>query len=182
MTAAPTPRLATDRLTLEPLGPEIAPEMVGVLADPSLYTFTGGAPPTVDELEARYRGWAGGPPRPDEAWHNWVVRITKDEQAIGHVQATVIDDGREADIAWVIGTRWQSRGYASEAARALVDWLEAEGITSITAHVHPGHAASAQVAANAGFDRTTDVENGEIIWRRTARPTTKAGVPDQVRG
>ena len=182
MPTKPTPRLETDRLTLEPLGPEVAPEMVAVLADASLYTFIGGGPPTVDELAARYRGWARGAPRRDDAWHNWVVRLADDGQAIGHVQATVIDDGREADIAWVIGTRWQGRGYASEAAQALVEWLEAGGTTTITAHVHPGHAASARVAANAGLERTTDVENGEIVWRRTANSNAKPGVPDQVRG
>lgn len=178
MTAARSPRLETDRLTLAPLGPGDAPEMVSVLSDPSVYTFIGGQPPILDELEARYRGWAAGPSRPGEAWHNWVVRLAGDGQAIGHVQATVIDHGRDADIAWVIGTRWQGRRYASEAARALVDWLEATGATTITALVHPGHAASARVAANAGLERTTEVEAGEIVWRRTA----KVRVPDEVRG
>ena len=151
--------------------------MVIVLGDPSLYTFTGGGPPTLEELAARYHGWTRGPSRPGEAWHNWVVRLAGDEQAIGHLQATVIDDGREADIAWLIGTPWQGRGYASEAARALVRWLEVHGATTITAHVHPGHAASARVAENAGLARTTDVENGEIVWRRAANAGARDPVP-----
>jgi hypothetical protein len=35
----------TERLTLEPLRPEHADEMVAVLGDPALYEFTGGTPP-----------------------------------------------------------------------------------------------------------------------------------------
>ena len=174
MTAARSPHLATERLILEPLVPELAREMMSVLAAQSLYTFTGGRPPTVQELAARYRGWTRGPSRPGEAWLNWVVRLAGDEQAIGHLQATVVDGGREADIAWLIGTPWQGQGFASEAAGALVEWLEANGVTTVTAHVHPGHAASARVAANAGLARTTDVENGEIVWRRAS----KVGVTD----
>ena len=41
------------RLTLEPLRVDHAPAMVEVLADPALYEFTGGRPPTLDELTAR---------------------------------------------------------------------------------------------------------------------------------
>jgi RimJ/RimL family protein N-acetyltransferase len=42
--------------------------------------------------------------------------------ATGTVQATVGPDagGVHAEIAWVIGTAWQRRGIATEAARALV--------------------------------------------------------------
>lgn len=155
--------------------------MVSVLDDPSLYSFTGGGPPTVEELAARYRGWAIGPSRPGEAWHNWVIRRAAGGQAIGqavgHLQATIIDNGREADIAWVVGAAWQGQGYASEAARTLVRWLESNGVTRITAHVHPGHAASARVAENAGLARTTDVENAEIVWRRAAKVRVTDSVP-----
>jgi RimJ/RimL family protein N-acetyltransferase len=160
---------------MTPIGPEVAAEMVDVLADPGLYIFIGGDPPALAELEARYLTWAAGPSTPGETWHNWVIRLTDEGQAIGHLQATVIDNGRVADIAWVIGTPWQGRGFASEAAKALVAWLEAAGTTSITAHVHPGHAASGRVAANAGLTMTDAVVDGEIVWRRTAetsRPTS----------
>ena len=46
----------------------------------------------------------------------------------------------------VFGTPWQGRGYATEAAIALIRWLEMDGVRSITAHVHPQHTASAKVA------------------------------------
>jgi RimJ/RimL family protein N-acetyltransferase len=177
-----TPRLGTDRLALVPLRPDDAREMVLVLADPALYRFIGGEPPTPDELEARYRRWVAGPPRPGETWHNWIVRLGGDRSdrgpasegvdgpAIGHLQATVVDAGSSADIAWLIGTAWQGRGYAGEAARALVGWLEASGVAIVTAHVHPEHVASGRVAASAGLGPTTEMEEGEVVWRREAPP------------
>jgi len=159
--------LATTRLRLVPLRIEDAAEMAGVLADPALYAFTGGGPPSTDELRARYRHQVvGRSPDGGEAWCNWIVRTRDPEEAVGFVQATTADGGRVADIAWVIGVPWQGRGFATEAARAMVAWLEAQGATTVTAHVHRDHAASERVAERAGLLATNVVEDGERVWRR----------------
>ena len=140
--------------------------MADVLADAALYAFTGGCPPSPDELRARYRhqvvGWS---PDGREAWRNWIVRTLDPDEAVGFVQSTTTNSGRVADIAWVIGVPWQGRGFATEAARTLVAWLETHGVTTITAHVHPDHAASVRVAERAGLLATNAVEDGERIWR-----------------
>jgi RimJ/RimL family protein N-acetyltransferase len=157
--------IATDRLTMLPLRVEYAAAMADVLADPALYTFTGGEPPTVASLEARYRRQLAGPGRPDEQWLNWVIKY--DDALVGYVQATVT--GGTAEIAWVIGTAWQGRGLAREAAQGLVTWLRAQGIGRIVAHIHPDHTASAAVAAAVGLARTDVLEEGEYLWS-TADP------------
>jgi len=175
-TEAGPARLVTSRLRLDPLRVEDAEAMTGVLADPALYRFTGGEPPSVDGLRRRYAAQvAGSSPDGTERWLNWIVRLAPDDDgpgaaaepapAIGFVQATVIDDGHSADIAWVIGIGWQGQGYAAEAAAALVGWLREGGLAEITAHVHPDHLASARVAARAGLLATDDVEDGERVWR-----------------
>jgi len=134
--------------------------MAGVLSDPALYTFIGGEPPTVETLEARYRRQLAGPGRPDEQWLNWVIR--HNGALVGFVQATVT--GGTAEIAWVIGSPWQGNGFATEAARGLVRWLDDQGVERIIAHVHPGHAASAAVTAAAGLARTDRLDDGEYLW------------------
>jgi RimJ/RimL family protein N-acetyltransferase len=178
--------LATDRLRLEPLRVDHADEMVAVLADPALYTFTGGEPPTLDGLRERYGLQARGQsPDGTEVWHNWIVRVAGDDgapgvepggSAIGFVQATVTDGGRAADVAWVVGVPWQGLGYATEAAIAMVDWLVVHGVRTVTAHVHPDHEASAGVARRLGFAPTERIEDGEVVWRRVV--TGKAARDD----
>lgn len=157
-------RFGTARLALLPLRVEYSETMAKVLAAPELYAFTGGEPPTRAALAERYRRQVAGPGRPAESWLNWVISTTADDELIGYVQATVIGD--EAEIAWVLGTAWQGRGYAKEAAIGLVAWLDAHGVRRIIARVHPEHTASAGVAAAAGLSKTAQLDDGEHLWVR----------------
>jgi RimJ/RimL family protein N-acetyltransferase len=144
--------------------------MVGVLGGDALYAFTGGAPPGLDELRARYAGQvAGRSPDGRKEWRNWILRRQPGGQAVGYVQATITGEGRRAEIAWVVGLEWQGQGYATEAARALVSWLDSRGAQIIHAHIHPGHAASAAVASRAGLRPSGVVEDGEQLWLRDRR-------------
>ena len=137
--------------------------MVGVLTDSALYAFTGGTAPDLEALRQQYQRQTAGSPRTGEAWHNWVVRQKDSGGAIGFVQATVIADS--ADVAWTIGPAWQRRGYASEAAAAMCDWLLSTGVRVLTAHIHPDHTASMGVAVAIGLTATDETDDdGEVIW------------------
>lgn len=164
--------IAADRLDLEPLRVEHADEMAGVLADPALYAFIGGSPPTRDALRARYERLVAGSPDPAVSWCNWVIRLRDTGHLAGTVQATIGTgagaDGPEAEIAWVVGTAWQGRGLATEATKALVGWLRQRSVRTIVAHVHPDHHASAGVAAAAGLTPTDVRQDGEVRWRSTS--------------
>lgn len=155
---------ATARLDAEPLRVAHAEEMAAVLDDPALHTFTGGAPEDAAALRARYERQTAGSPDPGEAWWNWVLRVRGEGRLAGYAQATVRGPG--AEIAWVIGTGWQGRGYAKEAAAGLLAHLTGEGaVRTVVAHIHPDHAASAAVAEAAGLVRTGEWEDGEERWR-----------------
>jgi RimJ/RimL family protein N-acetyltransferase len=165
-----TDRIVSARLRLAPLTVADAAEMVGVLSGDALYAYTGGAPPGLDELRARYASQAAGrSPDGREEWRNWILRRQPGGQAVGYVQATITGEGRRAEIAWVVGLRWQGQGYAAEAARALVGWLDSRGVQIIQAHIHPGHAASAAVASRAGLRPSGVVEDCEQLWLRDRR-------------
>lgn len=164
-TAICTPRLALSALRIGD-----ANEMTDVLDDIRLHEFIGGHPASAAELEDRYRRWVAGPSEPGQRWLNWVVREGAGRRAVGTMQATIKtrDNGRSsADVAWVIATPWQGRGFASEAARAVIEWLTAHGVDDITAHIRPDHHASAAVATKAGLQPTADDEEGETVWRLT---------------
>lgn len=158
--------ITTARLRLDPLRVEDADEMTGVLADPALYVFTGGEPPTLETLRHRYAAQvAGGPPVGDERWCNWIVRLREEGTAIGFIQATVTRVGTQADLGWVLGTAWQGQGYATEAANAALHRLIDDGVRVVSAHIRADHGASAAVARRIGLLATDDVEDGEQVWR-----------------
>jgi RimJ/RimL family protein N-acetyltransferase len=152
----------TARLDLLPLRVEHAEEMAGVLSAPALHTFIGGAPLKRAELRARYERLVARSPHPDVSGCKRVLPLRAEARLVGTVQATV--RGESAEIAWVVGTGWQGRGFAREAARGLVGLLGQRGIRTVVAHVHPGHHASAAVAEAAGLAPTGEVHDGEVRW------------------
>ncbi|HEX6460617.1 MAG TPA: GNAT family N-acetyltransferase [Thermoleophilaceae bacterium] len=157
------PPLRSERLDLEPLRVEHATEMVPVLADPSMYVFIGGEPPAEEELVARYVRQSRRP-----GWLNWVLRLRTTGEAVGTVQATQ-RDGHVAELAWVVSSRFQGAGYASEATAAVIDWLAAQGIHTFEAYIHPDHIASNKVAERSGFLPTESIRNGETGWKLRRR-------------
>jgi RimJ/RimL family protein N-acetyltransferase len=161
--------IPTPRLHLLPLTVAHASEMATVLADPALHAFTGGTPATPEALQARYQRLTAGSPDPAVTWLNWVIRHRADGCLTGTVQATVTR-GPSAEIAWVVGTPWQHQGIATEAAQALVAWLDHQSVVAITAHIHPDHHASAAVATAAGLSPTDGWHDGERRWLRSAHP------------
>ncbi|MCZ6690857.1 MAG: GNAT family N-acetyltransferase [Planctomycetota bacterium] len=156
--------IETDRLELRPILRDDAQLLFPVLSDPALYEHTGDEPPaSVSALRELYASReARRSPGGRELWLNWMIRIGASGEAIGYMQASVAP--RRADLAWVIGSPWQSRGYASEAAKAVIDWLWAIGVTRIRASINPHHAASRKVAINAGLRRTDEFSEGEEAW------------------
>jgi RimJ/RimL family protein N-acetyltransferase len=162
--------IATERLDLLPLQVEHAEEMARVLSDPGLHAFTGGEPETEKALRSRYERLTAGAPDPDTTWLNWVIRMREEDRLTGSVQATITTSDEHpavAEVAWVVGSAWQGRGIATEAACGLVDWLRAESAGSVIAHVHPDHRASAAVAAAAGLTPTDVWQDGEVRWLRS---------------
>jgi len=171
--------IGTDRLVLDPLRPADADAMVDLLGDERLHGYTGGRPADRAQLRRRYQRLAEGSGDPDEIWLNWIVREAAGRAPVGTVQATVVRVGgtASAEVAWVVGVPWQGRGYAGEAARALVHWLYRQGAARITANIHPDHHASARVAQRAGMAVTDRQVDGERVWSTVPGPAGDPGTP-----
>ena len=78
------------------------------------------------------------------------------------------DDAGVVEIAYGIAPGYEKRGYATEAAKALVEFaLERVDVTSIRAHTKPGNGASGRVLAKSGFQHVGEVEDPEdgLVWR-----------------
>ena len=160
--------IRTARLDLEPLRVEHADEAAPLFDDERLHAFTGGTPAGADDLRARYaRQAVGRSPDGAQAWLNWMARDHGTGRLVGTVQATVDrggDGGLRGELAWVVGTDHQGRGYAREAAGAVAGWLGERDVRELLAHVHPDHGASAAVARAVGMAATDVVVDGEVRW------------------
>jgi RimJ/RimL family protein N-acetyltransferase len=155
--------IETARLRLDPLRVEDADEMAELLDDVRLHEFTGGAPETLDELRARYERQVAGESR---GWLNWIARERETDATVGTVQATLFEERglAAAELAWIVVSRYQGRGYAREAAAGMVAWLRGQGVEVFVAHVHPAHAASIAVARRLGLAPGASRDDGEVRW------------------
>ncbi|MEV0278785.1 GNAT family N-acetyltransferase [Streptomyces sp. NPDC050610] len=161
--------LLTPRLSLEPLRVEHAREAAAVFDDVRLHAWTGGAPDSPAQLEARYgRQCEGRSPDGTQGWLNWMLRRTSDRRLIGTVQATLRrrpGDGLvEASLAWVVGVDYQGSGYGREGALAMAGWLRERGVAELVAYIHPGHDASMGIARALGLNAFDVVVDGEVLW------------------
>ena len=73
------------------------------------------------------------------------------------------------EIAYGIAPSYQGKGYATELANALIDFvLRNKNIRTIRAHTLPETSASTRVLQKCGFKKvreTIDPENGLVVWR-----------------
>jgi [ribosomal protein S5]-alanine N-acetyltransferase len=97
--------------------------------------------------------------RQDPGSQQWLLRAmvlpAGGRTVIGHIgfhgpPSTV---GR-AELGYAVVPDHRRRGYASEAARAMMDWAQREqGVTNFFVAISPGNAASLAMAARLGFVR-----------------------------
>lgn len=148
---------------------EHAEEAAALFDDVGLHEFIGGEPLTLVQLGERYARLESGPSPPArEGWLNWTVRLRETLAMVGTVQATLrVSDGQTvADVAWTTALVYQRRGYATEAAGAMIAWLGEQGVRRFVAHIHPAHVASIAVAEHVGMSPTGITTGGEKLWAR----------------
>jgi len=123
-----------------------------VNTDPEVMRYVGGRPQTDEET----RAWIG---RAEARWAElgyswWVIRLTDPGEVIGAccVQHIENDPAQELEIGWRLLPRHWGRGYATEAARAMVDFafcvLDAPRVFSIA---DPRNTASTRVTERIGM-------------------------------
>jgi ribosomal-protein-alanine N-acetyltransferase len=149
--------LSTDRLLLVPA----IPEELRIKFDGPEGVPAGVSPKWIEKLRAA-RG-------PDPWEFGYSVMLSESNQAIGGVsfKGSRGPDG-VVEIAYGIDEAFQRRGYATEAAGALVTFAFADPrVRIVCAHTAPGAAASSRVLEKCGFTRVPDVVDPEhgLVWR-----------------
>ncbi|MDQ6826727.1 MAG: GNAT family N-acetyltransferase [Candidatus Eremiobacteraeota bacterium] len=138
-------------------------------------------PANLKALRERYQRFARGYPHSDgkELWENWIVFLKRNGEPIGATQAT-IGPATQAYIAYGIHRAHWRKGYAAEAARAVIDHLQLEhGIRTVFAEMNTKNYASVGLIESLGFRRVqmrerVDSGNGligdEYLYELTLTP------------
>jgi [ribosomal protein S5]-alanine N-acetyltransferase len=161
-----TLRLLTDRLELKPLPAAAAAALPEERAAASRAL---GAPLTSEwpdpSLSGLLRRHASASAEA-ECFGIWVII----ERSSGYVVGDIgfhgpPDDAGTVEIGYSVIPSRRRRGYATEAARALVNWAQVQtSVHGIVAGCDPHNAPSIGTLERVGFRRTGE-SNGEIRWR-----------------
>jgi ribosomal-protein-alanine N-acetyltransferase len=148
-----TAELKTTRLDLEPVRESHADEAWKSLNDERLWRyFPRLRPQTINDLRTLYRRWEYAAPG-DEVWLNWLCRERRTGVLVGGMQATV-RERRVAYIAYAFYPANQRKGYAREAAGAVIDHLcQAYAVTHVRAEMDTRNEASFRLVESLGFAR-----------------------------
>ena len=93
----------------------------------------------------------------------WLVRalvLREDGTMVGHAGfhgppgTTGLDDPGKAEIGYTVFEPYRGRGYATEAAVALMDWAAGEGIHRFVFSIGPWNEPSLAIARKLGFVQT----------------------------
>ena len=122
-----------------------------------------------DEVSPNWIAHLREAPGPDPWTLGFAVVHRDDDRVIGSAAFKgAPDDDGVVEIAYGIAPSYEGHGYATEAAKALVEFaLERVDVLSIRAHTKPGNGASGRVLAKSGFQHVGEVEDPEdgLVWR-----------------
>lgn len=149
-----TKQLSTVRLTLRPFAPQDAESCLrNWAADEEIYRYLSAQPQTADEVQE----WLSSA---DEAYadprtYYWAIEETHCGEVVGEL---FVDNfgtsSRQCEMDWKIGTAFQGKGYAAEAARAAIEYLIREvGFHRIEAKCCTENTASERVMQKLGMNK-----------------------------
>jgi RimJ/RimL family protein N-acetyltransferase len=145
------PVIETERLLLRPLRADDADAFVALHADERVNRFVGAY--TLRQARERLatieRQWA-------ERGHGLcAVELRSTGEFLGRCGLNHWPRFDEVEIGWTFRAEAWGHGYATEAARACVDWgfatLDAAYVPYLTAMIRPGNTPSVRVAERLGF-------------------------------
>lgn len=165
------PILETDRLILRAHRVADFADLAAIWADPVVVRHIGGKPSTGEQSWARLLRYAGHWALLDYGF--WAIEERASGRLAGEIgaadfQRAIAPPIAEPECGWVLASWAHGRGYATEALRAALGWLDAR-FAALACIIDVGNAASHAVATKAGFvaqGTTTYLDEAVIRYRR----------------
>lgn len=142
--------LRTERLRLEPMGPEHLPVQWSALADPERMRLTGTHATFTEERVRTYlASLAGSAERAD-----WAIVRSSDEQYLGEVVLNDLDADNEAMNFRIALNGEYGQGFGTEATRAVIGYgFDVVGLHRISLGVYTFNPRAVRAYEKSGFRR-----------------------------
>lgn len=139
----------TPRLSLRRLRSEDEPDLLALETDPEVMRYIGNRSGTLEDARRRVRDRIAA----DHGVYGWwAIEGRADGQFHGLALLLAVPDGDEVEIGYRLARRSWGRGFAAEAAAALLDRaFAALGLERVIAVTAPENEASQAVLARLGF-------------------------------
>jgi RimJ/RimL family protein N-acetyltransferase len=115
--------IITDRLILRDLRPCDAEVVMRYRSDPEVSRYQSWEPASADQLRSYFEELAGMDPDTPGAWYQLGIAFRSGGELIGDCGIHILHDPRLAEIGITVAPRFQCRGYATEALRAILGYL-----------------------------------------------------------
>jgi RimJ/RimL family protein N-acetyltransferase len=171
--------LATERLVLRPPAADDLPFLLEDMNTPAVMEFLGGEIRTPDQvresLDADIAAFAS------EGGHQrWTVWRREDGRRVGrcglfHVRSGAAPEALrgQREIGWTLAPHAWGLGYATEAARAVLDYAYHElGLAIVYSQTSDSNAASTRVMQRLGFARRSELDYVDPDYPARDNPTT----------
>lgn len=158
------PTLTTSRLILRPFTLADAPEVARLAGDRRIADTTLNIPHPYDESMAA--AWIGTHDEAAERGDGVTLAITeKDGGLVGAVGLSIAHAQQRAELGYWVAVPYWRRGYATEAAAAMVDYaFNALGLRRVVAHCLTRNVGSARVMEKVGMQREGTLRQHVIKW------------------
>ncbi|MFI7650503.1 GNAT family N-acetyltransferase [Micromonospora sp. NPDC049460] len=151
----PTPTLHTDRLLLEPYGPDDAEDFVALFTDPEVGRFMGDGPMAAEAAGALF-GRVFTKVYAADLFDVWAVR--REGRYVGHAEIKRTDQVDGHELVYALAKPAWGAGLGTELARALVRYgFDTLGLPRVYATVADANHASLALLGKLGFVHERDI-------------------------
>ena len=147
-------RLVTERLALRPWSIDDAGAALGAYGDAEVARWLTPAMDRINDLAAMrvvLEQWVAEDARMITPAGRWAIELRQDGRVIGGATLLPLSPDEEFEVGWQLHREAWGHGYATEAARAVIDRGFALGLPEVYAVVRPGNEASMAVCRRLGM-------------------------------
>jgi RimJ/RimL family protein N-acetyltransferase len=144
------PTLKTERLTLRPFGEDDVLALFELSQHLEVVRYVGDRRvPTLQETWRAVAGWIGHWAM--RGYGQWAIEERSSARFIGRAGIINPAEWPGPEVGYLLGRDWWGRGYATEAARAAMNWgFEQMSFDELISLIDPENAASIAVATRLG--------------------------------